>query len=121
MSPAIIPELFNSYVELHTAQLGVLVGLFVGLLYRDKPYLAYALLFMAVLPALGKAPDIGYAGGIAVKPWYFLSALYISTAVNILLVMYSPSPKTVVRRAIRLVPRVHRGATEETASPDNRS
>jgi len=118
MSPAIIPELFNSYIELHTAQLGVLVGLFVGLLYRDNPYLAYALLFMAVLSALGNAPDIGYAGGIAVKPWYFLSALYASTAANILLILYAPSPMTTIRRVIRVLPRLHSTPAEETARSD---
>jgi len=109
MSPAILPQLFNSYVELHTAQLGVLLGLFVGLLYRDYPLLAYALLFLGVLSAFGNASHIGFLPNsdipteIEAKPWYFLSALYFTTIANILSIRYGarilgalpvPSPKS---------------------------
>ena len=110
MTPAIIAELFNSYIEIHTAQLGVLVGLFVGLLYREKPLLGYGLLFAAVLSALGNAPDIGYAGGIAAKPWYFLGALYVSTAANMLLFRYAPSLSETARRLV--------GSHAQAAQPD---
>lgn len=81
--PAIIPQLFNSYVELHTAQLGLLVGLFVGLLYREHPYAAYGLLFFSVVFAFGNGTHIGYSA-IDRKPWYFLSAAYVSTVANLL-------------------------------------
>jgi len=87
VSPEILPQLFNTYVEIHTAQLGVLVGLFVGLLYREFPRAAYALLFVAVLSALGNGATIGFEA-IDRKPWYFLSALYASTVANLLLVTY---------------------------------
>lgn len=87
MSPEILPQLFNSYVELHTTQLGLLVGLFVGLLYRDHPLAAYALLFTSVLFAFGNGTHIGYAA-IDRKPWYFLSALYVSSVGNLLLLKY---------------------------------
>lgn len=90
MSPEILPQLFNTYVEIHTAQLGVLVGLFVGLCYREFPRVAYALLFFAVLSALGNGATIGFEA-IDRKPWYFLSALYVSTVVNLLAVTYGPA------------------------------
>mgnify|MGYP000253416440 CR=1 FL=1 len=95
--PEILPTVFSNYVELHTAQLGVLLGLFVGLLYRDRPMLAYALLFLGVLSAFGNASHIGFmrysdvATEIEAKPWYFLSALYVSTVGNLLLVKYGSS------------------------------
>jgi len=101
--PEIIPQLFNSYVELHTAQLGVLAGLFVGLLYREHPLAAYALLFCTVVFAFGNGTHIGYSA-IDRKPWYFLSAVYASTVANLLLLEHGrvllarlPSlPKTTV-------------------------
>ena len=92
--PEVLPTLFSNYVELHTAQLGVLLGLFVGLLYGDRPELAYALLFLGVLSAFGNASHIGFVPGsdaateIEAKPWYFLSAVYLSTVGNLLLVKY---------------------------------
>lgn len=85
MVPPVLPELFSNYLELHAAQLGALLGLFVGLLYRDYPRVAYALLFLGVLSAFGNAPDIGYANEINVKPWYFLTALYFTTIGHLLL------------------------------------
>jgi len=115
MSPAILPQLFNSYVELHTAQLGVLLGLFVGILYWDRPTLAYLLLFLGVLSALGNASHIGFmrysdvATEIEAKPWYFLSALYATTVVNLLAAEYGP-------RVVRFVRRV---AGDRSAGPDS--
>lgn len=117
MSPAILPQLFNSYVELHTAQLGVLLGLFVGLLYRDRPTLAYLLLFLGVLSALGNASHIGFmrysdvATEIEAKPWYFLSALYITTVVNILGIRYVP-------RLVRLGKRIRGSSTSERSGDE---
>lgn len=87
MAPEILPQLFNTYVEIHTTQLGVLVGLFVGLLYREFPRAAYALLALAVVSALGNGATIGFEA-IDRKPWYFLSALYVSTVANLLAVTY---------------------------------
>lgn len=87
MAPEILPQLFNTYVEIHTAQLGVLVGLFVGLLYREYPRAAYALLAVAVVSALGNGATIGFEA-IDRKPWYFLTALYVSTVANLLAVTY---------------------------------
>lgn len=95
MPPEILPQLFNSYVEIHTAQLGVLVGLFVGLCYWYDRRLAYALLFLSVLMALGNGSRIGWEA-IDRKPWYFLSALYVTSAGNMLLVRYAP----VLRRGL---------------------
>ncbi|QLH81336.1 hypothetical protein [Halosimplex pelagicum] len=92
--PEILPQLFSSYVEIHTLQLGALLGLFVGLVYRDYPVLAYALLFLGVLSAFGNASHIGYLPNSGIpteierKPWYFLSALYATTVVNILCIRY---------------------------------
>ncbi len=92
--PEILPQLFNSYVEIHTLQLGLLLGLFVGLVYRDYPLLAYALLFLGVLSAFGNASHIGFLPNSGIpteierKPWYFLSALYFTTVVNILGIRY---------------------------------
>jgi len=102
MSPEILPTLFSMYREIHSAQLGVLLGLFVGLLYRDRPTLAYALLFLGVLSAFGNASRIGFqpAPEIETKPWYFLSGLYVSTVANLLLVKYAPAMK---RRLSRIV------------------
>ena len=82
MTPPILPQLFNSYVELHTAQLGVLVGLFFGLVHRKYPRAAYALLCLSVVFAFGNGTHIGYSA-IDRKPWYFLSALYVSTVLNL--------------------------------------
>jgi len=94
--PPILPQLFNMYVEIHAAQLGVLVGLFVGLLYRDRPTVAYALLFLSVLTALGNGSRIGFEA-LDRKPWYFLTALYASTVFNMLAITYG-------RRIRRRVP-----------------
>lgn len=85
--PPILPQLFNMYVELHAAQLGVLVGLFVGLFYREDPRIAYALLFLCVLSALGNGSRIGFEA-LDRKPWYFLTALYASAVANLLFVKY---------------------------------
>lgn len=71
----------------------MLLGLFVGLLHRDRPELAYALLFLGVLSAFGNASHIGFVLGsdaateIEAKPWYFLSAVYLSTVGNLLLLL----------------------------------
>ena len=81
--PAIIPQLFNSYVEIHTAQLGI----FVGLLYREHPLAAYRLLFCAVAFAFGNSTHIGYSA-IDRKPWYFLSGTYVSTIGNFLVLQH---------------------------------
>lgn len=92
--PEVLPTLFSNYVELHTTQLGVLLGFFVGLLHRDRLELAYALLFLGVLLAFGTASHIGFvlgsdaATGIEAKLRYFLSAVYLSTVGNLLLVKY---------------------------------
>jgi hypothetical protein len=101
--PAIIPQLFNSYVEIHTAQLGVLVGLFVGLFYREDPRVAYLLLFLSVVSALGNGSQIGFEA-IDRKPWYFLTALYGSAVINLLFVKYG-SP---VWRRLPSLPRATR-------------
>lgn len=93
----VLPTVFSNYVELHTAELGVLLGLFVGLVYRERPTLAYALLFLGVLSALGNASHIGFmrysdvATEIEAKPWYFLSALYLTTVANLLVLEYGAS------------------------------
>ncbi|WP_121820793.1 hypothetical protein [Halostella salina] len=93
----VLQSLFDSYIEIHTAQLGVLLGLFVGVIYRERPTLAYAVLTVGVLSAFGYVPTIGFvlydhvAAVITVKPWYFLSALYVSTVANLLAVDYGPA------------------------------
>lgn len=127
MSPAILPELFNSYVELHTAQLGALLGLFVGLLYRDRPALAYALLFLGVLSAFGNASHIGFKREFAVateieaKPWYFLTALYFTTVGNILFRKHAlPTVRDVVASR-RRVSRRGRTTGEEAVRSDDRA
>jgi phosphotransferase system glucose/maltose/N-acetylglucosamine-specific IIC component len=114
MSPEILPQLFNMYREIHSAQLGVLLGLFVGLLYRDRPALAYALLFLGVLSAFGNASRIGFqpAPEIETKPWYFLSGLYVSTVANLLLVKYAPAMK-------RRVSRIAAGVTRSDGPRDD--
>jgi len=115
MSPEIIPQLFNSYVEIHTVQLGVLLGLFVGILYRERPTLAYLLLFLGVLSALGNASHIGFmrysdiATEIEAKPWYFLSALYATTVVNLLAAEYG-------HRAVRFARRMRK---DRSTGPDS--
>ncbi|WP_436926748.1 hypothetical protein [Halosimplex amylolyticum] len=124
MSPEVLPQLFNSYVELHTAQLGVLLGLFVGLLYRERPVLAYLLLFFGVLSALGNASHIGFmrysdvATEIEAKPWYFLSALYATTVLNLLAVEHGPRVLRFASRATRRLPPGPDG--EEIATSDDR-
>ena len=118
--PEIIPQLFNNYVELHTAQLGVLLGLFVGLLYRDRPTLAYVLLFLGVLSAFGNASHIGFmpnsgvATEIEAKPWYFLSALYLSTVGNLLLLKYGTP-------LWRRLPSLPKPGTEDVVNADDGS
>jgi hypothetical protein len=118
--PEIVSQLFNSYVELHTAQLGVLLGLFVGILYRDRPRLAYALLFLGVLSAFGNASHIGFmrysdvATEIEAKPWYFLSALYFTTVGNLLLLKYG-SPLW------RRLPSLPEPETEDVVNADDGS
>jgi len=89
MTPPILPQLFNSYVEIHTAQLGILLGLFFGILHRKYPRAAYGLLFCGVAFAFGNGTPIGYSA-IDRKPWYFLTALYASTVVNLLATTYGP-------------------------------
>lgn len=83
MSHEIIHSLFNTYTEVHAAQLGVLLGLFVGLSYRDQSRLAYLLLFSGVVLAFGNATVIGF-GDIAKKPWYFLGAAYLASVASML-------------------------------------
>jgi hypothetical protein len=118
--PEILPTIFSNYVELHTAQLGVLLGLFVGLLYRDRPILAYALLFLGVLSAFGNASHIGFmrysdvATEIEAKPWYFLSALYASTVTNLLLVKYG-------QPLWRRLPNLPRAQSDEVVRTDDGS
>jgi len=118
--PEILPTVFSNYVELHTAQLGVLLGLFVGILYRDRPMLAYALLFLGVLSAFGNASHIGFmrysdvATEIEAKPWYFLSALYLSTVGNLLLLKYG-SPLW------RRLPSLPKPRTDEVVKTDDGS
>jgi hypothetical protein len=118
--PEILPTVFSNYVELHTAQLGVLLGLFVGILYRDRPTLAYALLFFGVLSAFGNASHIGFmrysgvATEIEAKPWYFLSALYFSTVTNLLLLKYGTP-------LWRRLPSLPKPRTEDVVNADDRS
>lgn len=83
MSHEIIHSLFSTYTEVHAAQLGLLLGLFVGLAYRDHSRLAYLLLFSGVVLAFGNATAIGYSD-IAKKPWYFLGAAYIASVAAML-------------------------------------
>jgi hypothetical protein len=92
-----VATLFSSYVEIHAAQLGALLGLFVGLIYRERPTLAYALLTVGVLSAFGYVSGFGFVlyGDVAriiqLKPWYFLSALYGTTVANFLVFAYGPA------------------------------
>ena len=86
--------LFDTYAELHTVQLGVLLGLFVGLIYRDYPPLAYALLFLGVFSGLYNASHIGFrpeldlATEIEAVPEYFVISVLIIAVINILLIEY---------------------------------
>ena len=113
MSLELLPTVFSLYREIHSFQLGVLLGLFAGLLYRDRPNLAYALLFLGVLSAFGNASRIGFqpAPEIETKPWYFLSGLYVSTVANMLLVKYLPAIRARVARAVR-----RHGSAEDVVS-----
>lgn len=83
MTHEIIHSLFNAYTEIHAAQLGVLLGLLVGLSYRDHAPLAHGLLFTGVVLAFGNATAIGF-GDIAQKPWYFLGGVYVASVVAML-------------------------------------
>lgn len=83
MSHEILHSLFSTYTEVHAAQLGVLLGLLVGIAYREHALPAYVLLFTGVVLAFGNAPVIGY-GDITRKPWYFLSGVYAASVVAML-------------------------------------
>jgi len=78
----ILAEIFSSYLDIHTFQLGVLLGLLVVVAYRDNKGVAYALLFVGVFLAFGNAAHIGW-GGISLKPWYFLTGVYVTTVIGI--------------------------------------
>ena len=107
--PEILPTLFSNYVEIHTAQLGLLVGLFVGLIYREHPYAAYGLLFCSVAFAFGNGTHIGYSA-IDRKPWYFLSAVYFSTVGNLLVLEHG-------RLLLQRLPSLPRATVDDDERP----
>ncbi|WEL16708.1 MULTISPECIES: hypothetical protein [unclassified Halorhabdus] len=78
----ILGEIFSSYMDIHTFQLGVLLGLLVVFAYRDDKRIAYGLLFFGVYFAFGNAAHIGW-GGISRKPWYFLTGVYMTTVLGL--------------------------------------
>lgn len=87
--PWTIRSLFSSYVEIHSAELGIIVGFVVtAFLHRNDDRIALGLLVAALAFAFGGADVVcsGSSGlcsarAIRAKPWYFSGALMLSVLV----------------------------------------